>query len=127
MKIGGAPLPDDLRRIEAVLTILKTPNQLAVDANGRFNLDTADRLCKGSLLRMGFAGTKKRAIPWTTICKLNWRLTTPAPWPPERIYSPCKMRAILSATRACGPDRDVLQFDCALSYGLVEYLRILQM
>ena len=25
------------------------------------------------------------------------------------------------------PDRDFLQFDCALSYGLVEYLRILQM
>jgi D(-)-tartrate dehydratase len=25
------------------------------------------------------------------------------------------------------PDRDWLQFDCALSYGLVEYLRILQM
>ncbi|MEO1019447.1 MAG: enolase C-terminal domain-like protein, partial [Pseudomonadota bacterium] len=25
------------------------------------------------------------------------------------------------------PDRDVLQFDCALSYGLVEYLRMLDM
>ena len=25
------------------------------------------------------------------------------------------------------PDRDILQFDCALSYGLVEYLRILNM
>jgi L-alanine-DL-glutamate epimerase-like enolase superfamily enzyme len=25
------------------------------------------------------------------------------------------------------PDRDVLQFDCALSYGLVEYMRILNM
>ena len=25
------------------------------------------------------------------------------------------------------PDRDILQFDCALSYGLVEYLRILEM
>jgi L-alanine-DL-glutamate epimerase-like enolase superfamily enzyme len=24
-------------------------------------------------------------------------------------------------------DRDILQFDCALSYGLVEYLRILEM
>ena len=26
---------------------------------------------------------------------------------------------------ACDPDRDWLQFDCALSYGLVEYLRTL--
>src|SRR5712664_3533704 len=30
MKIGGAPLSDDLRRIEAVPKILKTPDQLAV-------------------------------------------------------------------------------------------------
>src|ERR1700736_4522352 len=41
MKIGGAPLSEDLRRIEAVLKILKSPNQLAVDANGRFDLATA--------------------------------------------------------------------------------------
>src|SRR5260370_38752158 len=41
MKIGGAPLSEDLRRIEAVLKILKTPDQLAVDANGRFDLETA--------------------------------------------------------------------------------------
>src|SRR5258708_6718338 len=41
MKIGGAPLPVDLRRIEAVLKILKNSNQLAVDANGRFDLEKA--------------------------------------------------------------------------------------
>jgi D(-)-tartrate dehydratase len=41
MKIGGAPLTEDLHRIAAVLKILKTPDQLAVDANGRFDLDTA--------------------------------------------------------------------------------------
>src|SRR5215469_5352605 len=38
MKIGGAPLAEDLKRIEAVLKILKRPDQLAVDANGRFDL-----------------------------------------------------------------------------------------
>ena len=41
MKIGGASLSEDLTRIEAVLKILQTPDQLAVDANGRFDLDTA--------------------------------------------------------------------------------------
>jgi D(-)-tartrate dehydratase len=40
MKIGGAPLSEDLARIEAVLKILKTPDQLAVDANGRFDVQT---------------------------------------------------------------------------------------
>ena len=41
IKIGGAPLADDLSRIEAVLKLLPNPNRLAVDANGRFDLPTA--------------------------------------------------------------------------------------
>ncbi|MBV8175939.1 MAG: mandelate racemase, partial [Verrucomicrobia bacterium] len=41
MKIGGAPLGEDLRRIEAVLEELVPGQQLAVDANGRFDLETA--------------------------------------------------------------------------------------
>src|SRR6202047_812170 len=41
MKIGGVPLAEDLKRIETVLKILKKPDQLAVDANGRFDLETA--------------------------------------------------------------------------------------
>src|SRR5690242_2479901 len=42
MKIGGAPLAEDLRRIEAVLAVLGgVGSRLAVDANGRFDLATA--------------------------------------------------------------------------------------
>ena len=41
MKIGGAPLDQDLRRIEAVLSELVSGQQLAVDANGRFDRATA--------------------------------------------------------------------------------------
>src|SRR5687768_3724377 len=41
MKIGGAPLPEDIARIEAVLGILPAGCDLAVDANGRFDTSTA--------------------------------------------------------------------------------------
>ena len=41
MKIGGASLSEDLRRIEAVLALLGPGQRLAVDANGRFDLPTA--------------------------------------------------------------------------------------
>src|SRR6201991_4977546 len=41
MKIGGADLDEDRRRIEAVLTEIDSQAQLAVDANGRFDLETA--------------------------------------------------------------------------------------
>ena len=50
MKIGGAPLSEDLRRIEAVLKILKTPDQLAVDANGRLGLCAGTRSLWSSLV-----------------------------------------------------------------------------
>lgn len=35
MKIGGASLEQDLRRIEAVLEVVGVGSRLAVDANGR--------------------------------------------------------------------------------------------
>src|SRR5260370_32350841 len=41
MKIGGAPISEDRQRIEAVLEEIGSEGQLAVDANGRFDLETA--------------------------------------------------------------------------------------
>src|SRR5499433_2285987 len=41
MKIGGASIEEDRARIEAVLKEIGKDAQLAVDANGRFNLETA--------------------------------------------------------------------------------------
>ncbi|MGH6816272.1 MAG: enolase C-terminal domain-like protein, partial [Hyphomicrobiaceae bacterium] len=41
MKIGGADLATDLKRIEAVIAIVGTGANVAVDANGRFDLATA--------------------------------------------------------------------------------------
>jgi L-alanine-DL-glutamate epimerase-like enolase superfamily enzyme len=41
MKIGGAPIDEDRARIEAVLEEIGPNAKLAVDANGRFDLETA--------------------------------------------------------------------------------------
>src|SRR5687767_1580072 len=41
MKIGGTTIADDRRRIEAVLAEIAGSARLAVDANGRFDLETA--------------------------------------------------------------------------------------
>jgi hypothetical protein len=41
MKIGGDSLAQDAKRIEAVLSEIGSDAQLAVDANGRFDLETA--------------------------------------------------------------------------------------
>jgi L-alanine-DL-glutamate epimerase-like enolase superfamily enzyme len=45
-KIGGASLDEDLRRIDSILSILKDGQKLCVDANGRFDRDTAVQYAK---------------------------------------------------------------------------------
>src|SRR6516162_11888344 len=41
MKVGGLPLAEDVRRVEAVKTILPADAQLAVDANSKFGREEA--------------------------------------------------------------------------------------
>jgi L-alanine-DL-glutamate epimerase-like enolase superfamily enzyme len=126
MKIGGAPLADDCRRIEAVLKILNTGDQLAVDANGRFDLETAIAYAR-ALEGYGLRWYEEAGDPLDY--ELQAKLASHYQGPMatgENIFSLQDARNLI---RYAGlrPDRDVLQFDCALSYGLVEYLRILDM
>ena len=126
MKIGGAPLAEDLGRIEAVLKILKTPAQLAVDANGRFDLETALAYAQ-ALAPYGLRWYEEPGDPLDY--ELQAKLAPHYPGPMatgENLFSVQDARNLI---RYAGmrPDRDFLQFDCSLSYGLVEYLRILEM
>jgi L-alanine-DL-glutamate epimerase-like enolase superfamily enzyme len=126
MKIGGAPLAEDLRRIEAVLTILKTPDQLAVDANGRFDLETAIAYAR-ALAPYGLRWYEEPGDPLDY--ELQAKLAPHYPPPMATGEDLFSMQDARNLIRYAGlrPDRDILQFDCALSYGLVEYLRILDM
>lgn len=126
MKIGGAPLAEDLQRIEAVLKILENPVQLAVDANGRFDLDTAIAYAR-ALVPLGLRWYEEPGDPLDY--KLQAKLANHYPWPMATGENLFSMQDARNLIRYAGmrSDRDILQFDCALSYGLVEYLRILEM
>jgi len=126
MKIGGAPLSEDLRRIEAVLKLLKTPDQLAVDANGRFDLETANAYAR-ALAPYGLRWYEEPGDPLDYDLQAKLADQYPGPMATgENLFSVQDARNLI---RYAGlrPTRDILQFDCALSYGLVEYLRILDM
>ncbi len=126
IKIGGVELPEDLRRIEAVLKLLKSPDQLAVDANGRFDPETAVAYAH-ALAPYGLRWYEEAGDPldYELQAKLS-EIYAPPMATGENLFSVQDARNLI---RYAGlrPDRDVLQFDCALSYGLVEYLRILEM
>ncbi|HEY7085914.1 MAG TPA: enolase C-terminal domain-like protein [Hyphomicrobiaceae bacterium] len=124
MKIGGADLATDRKRIEAVIEVAGGGKNVAVDANGRFDLATA----------VGYA----RAIEGYGLCwyeepgdPLDFRLNAVlaeqyggAIATGENLFSATDGRNLL---RYAGlrPDRDWVQLDPALGYGLTEYLRFL--
>jgi L-alanine-DL-glutamate epimerase-like enolase superfamily enzyme len=126
MKIGGASLDDDLRRIDSVLSILQDGQRLAVDANGRFDLDTAIAYAK-ALSRYDLFWYEEAGDPLDYELQATLRNYYANPMATgENLFS---MQDARNLVRHGGmrPDRDWLQFDCALSYGLVEYLRTLDM
>ncbi|HEY8714697.1 MAG TPA: mandelate racemase/muconate lactonizing enzyme family protein [Candidatus Acidoferrum sp.] len=126
MKIGGVPLAEDLRRIEAVLTLLKTPDQLAVDANGRFDLATALAYARAlAPYRLRWYEEAGDPLDYALQAELS-NVYEPPMATGENLFSVQDARNLIRYG-AMRPDRDILQFDCALSYGLVEYLRILEM
>jgi L-alanine-DL-glutamate epimerase-like enolase superfamily enzyme len=127
MKIGGAPLADDLRRIEAVLEVLDGDgSRLAVDVNGRFDLDTALEYAR-ALDPYNLFWYEEIGDPLDY--RLNATLSEHYKNPiatGENLFS---LQDARNLVRYGGmrSDRDYIQVDPALSYGLVEYRRIQDM
>jgi L-alanine-DL-glutamate epimerase-like enolase superfamily enzyme len=126
MKIGGAPLRDDMRRIEAVLRLLGPQQRLAVDANGRFDrrqaLDYAAALSEYELFWFEEPGDP---LDFDLLADVA-QAYPGALGTGENLLSVSDARNLIRYG-GLRPDRDWLQFDPALSYGLVEYLRTLAM
>jgi D(-)-tartrate dehydratase len=126
MKIGGAPLDDDIRRIEAALGVVDGDGQrLCVDANGRF--DESEAIAYGEALapyNLRWYEEAGDPLDYDLQAKLA-AVYDPPMATGENLFSHQDAQNLL---RYAGmrPEKDVLQFDCALSYGLVEYLRTLE-
>jgi len=124
MKIGGADIAEDRARIEAVLAEIKKGAQLAVDANGRFNLETAIAYAK-ILREYPLFWYEEAGDPLDYALQAALAEFYPGPMATgENLFSHQDAQNLLRYG-GMRPDRDWLQFDCALSYGLCEYLRTL--
>ncbi len=124
MKVGAVPLEEDLRRIEAVLKVVGNGKYLAVDANGRFDLETAIAYAK-AMRPYGLFWYEEAGDPLDYALQAELATHYDGPMATgENLFSHQDARNLLRYG-GMRPDRDYLQFDCALSYGLVEYLRTL--
>ena len=124
IKIGGAPLAADLERIEAVLDLLPEGSRLAVDANGRFDVRTAMEYAAAleayDLLwyeepcdPLDYRGHAVLAEAYPGVLATG-----------ENLFS---VQDVGNLVRYGGlrPDRDILQMDPCLSYGVSEYAAML--
>jgi D(-)-tartrate dehydratase len=123
MKIGNG-IAEDVPRIEGVLKELDGKAQLAVDANGRLGLE--DAIAYAKMLRdYPLFWYEEAGDPLDFALQAALAEFYPGPMATgENLFSHQDARNLLRYG-GMRPDRDFLQFDCALSYGLVEYLRTL--
>ncbi len=123
IKIGAAPLAADRVRIEAALAALPPGGRLAVDANAVFDRETA-LAWAAALADYDLAWLEEPGDPLDFALMEALAASYPGPLATgENLFSAADARNLV---RYAGmrPDRDLLQFDVSLSYGIAEYLRI---
>jgi L-alanine-DL-glutamate epimerase-like enolase superfamily enzyme len=125
MKVGGLALGDDCRRVEAVLAVVGSGRNLAVDANAVFDRETAIERARS-------------LAPY----ELRWfeEPCNPLDYESYKAVASCYAPPIASGECLSGsqeldnflrysglrPDRDIIQLDPPLSYGVTEYLDIIR-
>ena len=124
IKIGGASLAEDLERIEAVIDVVGEGRNLCVDANGRFDLNTAldyaEAMERYDLFWYEEAGDPLDYVIQNELAEAYGNPLATG----ENLFSHQDARNLVRYG-GMRQDMDFMQFDCALSYGLVEYMRTL--
>jgi D(-)-tartrate dehydratase len=126
MKIGGAPLAEDIKRIEWALEVAGAGENLAVDANGRFDLDTAlayARAMEG--YGLGWFEEPVEPLDYQAHAVLCEATAMPIATG-ENLFSVQDFRNLVRHG-GMRPHKDWLQPDPSLCYGLTETLRILDL
>lgn len=120
MKIGGAPLPEDMRRIEAAIEVAGASTALSVDANGRFGLDEALAYGK-AMSEFGLRWYEEPGDPADFALMAVLAGDYPHPLATgENLFSAIDARNLVRYG-GMRPGIDLFQMDPAISYGINEY------
>jgi L-alanine-DL-glutamate epimerase-like enolase superfamily enzyme len=126
MKVGGLPLAEDCRRIEAVLKVLGHEHRLAVDANGKFDRDSALAYAK-ALRPFGLRWFEEPCHPLDYTLYADIAAAYDAPLATgENLYS---IEDVHNLVRFGGlrAGLDLIQVDPPQAYGIAQYARTVAM
>jgi L-alanine-DL-glutamate epimerase-like enolase superfamily enzyme len=126
IKVGGATIPDDCKRIEAALEIVGKGERLAVDANGAFDRERA--LAYAAALApfdLRWFEEPTDPLDFALLAEVTGRYS-PAVGTGENLFSTQDVENLVrfGGLRA---DRDIIQIDVPQSYGIVQFSRTLKM
>jgi L-alanine-DL-glutamate epimerase-like enolase superfamily enzyme len=130
MKVGGLPLAEDCRRIEAVLQVLGSEAKLAVDANGKFDRSEArpESLAYAKALapfRLRWFEEPCDPLDFALLAEIAHSYDAPLATG-ENLYSTQDVQNLVrfGGLRA---DRDIVQVDPPQAYGICQYARTIEM
>jgi L-alanine-DL-glutamate epimerase-like enolase superfamily enzyme len=126
IKVGGAPLAQDLERVEAALAVLGAPERLAVDANAAFDRERAFAYAR-ALAPYGLRWFEEPCDPldYALLAELAREYSPPLATG-ENLFSTQDVQNLVSYG-GLRPGRDILQMDVPQSYGIVQFARTLAM
>jgi L-alanine-DL-glutamate epimerase-like enolase superfamily enzyme len=126
IKVGGASIPEDVRRVEAAIEVVGEGKRLAVDANGAFDRDRALAYAR-ALAPFGLRWFEEPTDPlaYTVLAEVTQAYAPPI-GTGENLFSTQDIENLVrfGGLRA---DRDILQIDVPQSYGIVQFTRTLAM
>jgi L-alanine-DL-glutamate epimerase-like enolase superfamily enzyme len=126
MKVGGLPLEEDLRRLDAVLQVVGSGDRLAVDSNAKFQRDEALRYARGlAPFKLRWFEEPCDPLDYELFSELA-SVYEPPLATGENLYS---TQDVANLVRFGGwrNDRDLIQVDPPQAYGIVQYARTIAM
>lgn len=124
MKVGGLPLDEDVRRLEAVMDVVGSGDRLAVDANGKFQRDEALAYAKAlAPFKLRWFEEPCHPLDYALFAELA-SVYAPPLATGENLYSTQDVENLVrfGGFRA---GTDIIQVDPPQAYGIGQYARTL--
>ena len=127
MKVGGLPLDEDLRRLEAVLEVVGSGEHLAVDANCKFERAEGFRYAKAlAPFKLRWFEEPCDPLDFALLAELASFYTPPLATG-ENLFSTPDVENLVRFGGLKAVRNDVIQIDPPQAYGITQYARTLAM
>ena len=126
IKVGGAPVPEDVKRVEAGLAVVGSSDRLAVDANAGFNRARALSYAQAlAPFKLRWFEEPTDPLDYALLADVARIYDAPI-GTGENLFSTQDVENLVrfGGLRA---DRDIIQTDVPQSYGIVQFSRTLDM